>query len=133
MEKSESLDEFIEGSPFTWRQSLTQGNTGVVAVPTPIQFTNIVRQAVALQPVYRLLGGFRITSWLRTPSHNTHVGGSPSSQHLLGLATDFVPLHCTPDEARAKIKTAGIYPGRGEEGTTTWVHLDLKNNIWFKP
>ncbi len=131
MEKSEDLDEHISGTPFSWRDALTQGNTGIVAVPTPQQFSNIVRQAVALQPVYRLLGGFKITSWLRSPMHNTNIGGSPTSQHLTGLATDFVPLHCTPDEARAKIKAAGIYPGRTELDATTWCHYDLKNGIDF--
>lgn len=129
---SDPLDDFIEGTPFRWRQALSQGSTGVVAIPLPQYHDNIIRQAVALTPVYHLLGGFTVTSWLRTPEHNAAVGGAPKSIHLLGLATDFSPSHMTPEEARVKIKASGVYPGRGEEGTQTWVHLDLSSKIWFK-
>ncbi len=125
------LDEHIEGTPFTWRQALVQGSTGAVAVPAPTVHENIIRQARALLEIYRLLGGFTITSWLRTPDHNKAVGGSPHSIHLTGLATDFVPLHCTVDEARAKIKKTGVYPGRTELDSTTWCHYDLSSNKDF--
>lgn len=131
MENNEPLDEFIEGTPFTWRQALTQGNTKIIAVPTAVQHDNIVKQAHALFPVFRLLGGFVITSWLRTPDHNKAVGGSPASSHLIGIATDFVPLQGTPDGARAKIKQSGVYPGRTELDANTWCHYDLKNGVDF--
>jgi len=35
------------------------------------------------------LGGVRLTSWLRDTTRNAQVGGSPSSQHLVALATDW--------------------------------------------
>lgn len=127
----EPLDDAIEGTMFTWRDALTQGSTGVIAVPTSQQHDNICRQAHALVPVYRLLGGFRVTSWLRTLEHNKSVGGANSSMHLTGLATDFVPNSGTPDEARAKIKQAGVYPGRTEFDANTWCHYDLKNGNDF--
>lgn len=130
---SDPLDDFIEGTPFTWRQALTQGSTGVIAIPTGIQHDNIIHQANALTSVYHLLGGFTVTSWLRTEAHNKAVGGAPKSVHLIGLATDFIPSHMTPEEARVKIRASGVYPGRGEEGTLTWVHLDLSSTVWFKP
>jgi len=128
---NEELDSSIEGTVFTWRMALTQGSTGVIAVPTVQQDANIVRQAHALQSVYNLLGGFTVTSWLRTVSHNTVIGGAPKSAHLVGLATDFVPTHCTVDEAKQRIRKTGIYPGGGEINTTTWVHLDLVHQKWF--
>ncbi len=120
-----NLDEVIPGTMFTWRQCLTQGNTGVVVTPTPEQKNNIIKQANALVPVYSLLGGFVITSFLRSIQHNSDVGGSPKSAHLLGLATDFVPSHCTPEQARQMIRVSGVYPGRTELDSTTWNHYDL--------
>lgn len=32
-----------------------------------------------------------VSSWIRTEKRNRLVGGSPNSQHLLGLAVDVVP------------------------------------------
>lgn len=128
---SEDLDSNIEGTVFTWRIALAQGNTGIIAIPNDIVFTNVIRQAHALMPVFNLLGGFKVTSWVRTPEHNLAIGGAPQSRHLYGDATDFVPLHCTPDEARAKIKLAQVYPGRTELDATTWCHYDLSGNKDF--
>lgn len=39
---------------------------------------------------HRGLEGVTVTSWYRDPSHNASVGGSPGSQHQLGLALDTV-------------------------------------------
>jgi hypothetical protein len=130
---AEPLDGFIEGTIFTWRQALTQGSTGVIVKPSKEQRLAIIKQAHALVPVFNLLGGFVITSWLRSVQHNKDIGGATKSAHLLGLATDFVPSHCTPAEARQKIRTSGVYIGAGEEFTATWVHLDLLHKHWFKP
>lgn len=116
---------------WTWRQALVQGNTGIVVIPTNTQHDNIAKQAHALMPVFRLLGGFNITSWLRSPEHNKIIGGAPNSMHLTGLATDFVHKSLTPDQCRAKIKASGIYPGRTELDATTWCHYDLKNGVDF--
>lgn len=130
---AEPLDDNIPGTMFTWRMALTQGTTGVIVKPSKEQRLAIIKQSHALVPVFNLLGGFVITSWLRSLQHNLAIGGAPKSAHLLGLATDFVPSHCTPAEARQKIKASGVYPGAGEEDTKTWVHLDLFHNHWFKP
>lgn len=128
---SDDIDDKIDCTPFTWRMALQQGIGNDIYLPTALQHDCIVRQAHALDPVYRLLGGFTVTSWLRSPDHNKSVGGAPSSMHLTGLATDFTHATLTPDECRSKIKQSGIYPGRTELDATTWVHLDLKNQLDF--
>lgn len=130
--RKELLSENIEGTPFSWKQALRQGNTGVYAEPTDTQFDNIIKQAKALIPVLELLENFKITSWLRTPEHNKAIGGAPSSMHLQGLATDLVPTEHSCEEAKAMIISSNVYPGRQELDTTNWVHLDLKNNVNFR-
>lgn len=125
------LDKPIEGTRFLWSDALILRKTNAFAIPSPGQQENIIKQALALQPVYYMLGGFTITSWLRTPDYNKLIGGAPQSAHLLGLATDFVPTHIGIEEAKKKIQDLKIYPGGGEINSKTWVHLDLKHKTWF--
>ena len=57
-----------------------------------------------LDPLREYLGSpIVITSGYRCRDLNNDVGGSPTSQHLLGLAADFRPLHAT-DEQMARIR-----------------------------
>jgi len=126
-----SMDSAIEGTRFTWREALAQGNTGKFAIPTQEQENLIIAQAKALESVWDLIGPFRITSWLRTPEHNKAVGGAPHSVHLVGAATDFIPIKVRVDEAKKLIKESTVYPGGGEINTTTWLHLDLIHKAWF--
>ena len=78
-----------------------------------------------------------ITSGYRTAEHNAAVGGSKSSQHLLGRAADFwvegVPVATVADYAEK------LLPGRGGIGRypkdaahpsrkTGWVHSDTRTN-----
>lgn len=43
---------------------------------------------IRLEALRGLWGPVRITSGYRCPSHNTEVGGSPISRHLIGCAVD---------------------------------------------
>jgi hypothetical protein len=127
----EELDAKISDTPFTWRQALQQGYQGGYAVPTPEQMDNITKQAKALMAVYNHIGGFTVTSWLRTPEHNARVGGAPHSAHLTGLATDFIPKLIDAETAKSEIKILGIYPGGMELDSKGWVHLDLVHKTHF--
>ena len=78
-----------------------------------------------------------ITSGYRTASHNTKVGGSKSSQHLLGRAADFYVEGVPVATVAAYAET--LLPGRGGIGRypkdakhpkrmTGWVHIDTRTN-----
>jgi len=41
---------------------------------------------------YILLRGMTVTSWWRSPSKNSEVGGVGDSLHLMGLAWDVIPV-----------------------------------------
>ena len=67
-----------------------------------------------------------ITSGYRTAEHNAAVGGSKSSQHLLGRAADFYVAE-TLLPGRGGI---GRYPkdAKHPKRMTGWVHIDTRTN-----
>ena len=75
-----------------------------------------------------------ITSGYRTASHNTRVGGSRSSQHLLGRAADIQVQDTDPLAVAAYVES--LMPGWGGVGrypvkagrAKGWVHVDTRPN-----
>ena len=78
-----------------------------------------------------------ITSVYRTAAHNAAVGGSKSSQHLLGRAADFYVEGVDVATVAAYAET--LLPSRGGIGRylkdakhptrkTGWVHIDTRAN-----
>ena len=75
-----------------------------------------------------------ITSGYRTASHNAKVGGSRSSQHLLGRAADIQVLDTDPLAVAAYAES--LMPGWGGVGrypvkagrVKGWVHVDTRPN-----
>ena len=75
-----------------------------------------------------------ITSGYRTASHNAKVGGSRSSQHLLGRAADIQVLDTDPLAVAAYAES--LMPGWGGVGrypvkagrAKGWVHVDTRPN-----
>ena len=78
-----------------------------------------------------------ITSGYRTAEHNAAVGGSKSSQHLLGRAADFyvegVPVATVAAYAETLLSGRGgigRYPkdAKHPKRMTGWVHIDTRTN-----
>lgn len=69
--------------------------------PPPEAIYYLRRLAERLETVRDLIGGpIRITSGYRSPKLNWRVGGSPSSDHVKGLAADFrAPPRMAPRHA----------------------------------
>ena len=68
-----------------------------------------------------------ITSGYRTPAHNAKVGGSKSSQHLLGRAADFYVEGVDVATVAAYAET--LLPGTGGIGrypAKGFVHVDVR-------
>ena len=75
-----------------------------------------------------------ITSGYRTPAHNAKVGGSKSSQHLLGKAADIQVADTTVEAVAAYAESlmpdwggVGRYPVKAGR-TKGWVHVDTRPN-----
>lgn len=78
-----------------------------------------------------------ITSGYRTAEHNAAVGGSKSSQHLLGRAADFyvegVPVATVAAYAETLLPSRGGIGRYPKDAThpkrvTGWVHIDTRTN-----
>ena len=75
-----------------------------------------------------------ITSGYRTPAHNAKVGGSKSSQHLLGRAADIQVASTSVEDVAAYAESlmpdwggVGRYPVKAGRATG-WVHVDTRAN-----
>lgn len=78
-----------------------------------------------------------ITSGYRTAEHNAAVGGSKSSQHLLGRAADFyvegVPVATVAAYAETLLSGRGgigryLKDAKHPKRMTGWVHIDTRTN-----
>ena len=73
-----------------------------------------------------------ITSGYRTAAHNTAVGGSKSSQHLLGRAADLWVEAVAAYAESLLVNRGGIgryhKDARHPSHTTVWVHIDTRPN-----
>ena len=75
-----------------------------------------------------------ITSGYRTAAHNAAVGGSKSSQHLLGRAADIQVQGVSVEDVAAYAESlmpawggVGRYPVKAGRATG-WVHVDTRQN-----
>lgn len=95
-------------------------------------FNNIQKLANQLQIIRNKVGvPIKINSGYRSPEHNTKIGGSKTSQHLLGKAADIVIDGYTPDEVadliEELIENGDILQG-GLGRYNTFTHYDIRKS-----
>lgn len=95
-------------------------------------FNNIQKLANQLQIIRNKVGvPIKINSGYRSPEHNTKIGGSKTSQHLLGKAADIVIDGYTPDEVadliEELIENGDLLQG-GLGRYNTFTHYDIGYN-----
>lgn len=80
-----------------------------------VAVANLRATATWLEAARTVLGvPLVVTSGYRDPTHNAAVGGASDSDHMTGLAADFVPQGLTKLEAFTKLQNAidaGLVPG----------------------
>lgn len=95
-------------------------------------FNNIQKLANQLQIIRNKVSvPVKINSGYRSPEHNTKIGGSKTSQHLLGKAADIVIDGYTPDEVadliEELIENGDILQG-GLGRYNTFTHYDIRKS-----
>ena len=93
---------------FTFAE-LSRTSTGLPNDPPPEAkaWLEATAQEV-LEPIRQRFGVIQITSGYRSQEVNTRIGGSPTSQHMLGQAADIVSPTATPYEIVNWIYTTSL-------------------------
>lgn len=107
--------------------SETAAQRGIDNTPPPDVMENLKRLAAGLEEVQALLGApLEISSGYRCAALNEAVGGSRDSQHVLGLAADFVcPEFGNPLEIAHAIQRSDIDFDQCILEFGRWVHLSF--------
>jgi len=114
------LDEFTV--------SETAARMRIDNTPSPQIVSNLHRLALILEDVRSALGNrvMTITSGYRCPPLNSAIGGSPKSDHMLGMAADFrIHSFGTPYEICNAILAAQIPFKQLIHEYGRWVHLAI--------
>tara|TARA_R110002020_G_scaffold185980_1_gene383893 strand:- start:314 stop:634 length:321 start_codon:yes stop_codon:yes gene_type:complete len=95
-------------------------------------YENVIKLSGQLQFLRDYTGrAITINSAYRSPEHNTKVGGSKTSQHLLGKAADITIQGLKPAEVFALIEDLidmGLMLQGGLGLYSTFVHYDIRKN-----
>ena len=122
--------------------SETAERHGIDNTPTPEHLENLQRLAEFLETVKTALGGkpVMINSAYRGPAVNEKVGGSKSSQHMIGCAADLRIPGMNPDQVCRAIIAADLPfdqlirefydPAKAAGG---WTHVSVTNTAGSTP
>ena len=113
--------------------SQTAEREGIANVPRAEDIARMkIVAAECYEPLWRSAGGaIRISSFYRSPALNSKVGGSKTSQHMLGAAIDIV---ATGKMTNAKLlQLAKALPSYDQvisefpdkDGNPAWVHVSF--------
>lgn len=121
--------------------SETASRHGIDNTPYPEHLDNLLRLAGFLEEVKALLGGkpIMVNSAYRGPAVNEKVGGSKSSQHMVGCAADIRVPGMTPREVCLAIKASDLafdqliqeFYEEGKAGG--WTHISVPNESGSTP
>lgn len=100
---------------------------GIDNTPSDDLLPNLQRLAELLEQVRTLLGGpIHVNSGYRCEKINEMVGSKKTSDHLLGLAADFVcPSYGIPDYIVRKILASGLSYKQVIREFDSWVHISV--------
>lgn len=122
--------------------SETADRHGIDNTPSPEHLANLERLARFLEDVKAALGGkpVMINSAYRGPAVNEKVGGSKSSQHMIGCAADIRVPGMNPREVCQAIIASGLpfdqliqefYDPEKKAGG--WTHISVPNDAGSTP
>jgi zinc D-Ala-D-Ala carboxypeptidase len=113
---------------FSSEESVITQHRSIKNDPPPEALANIARVAVKLEKVRALLAcPIVINSWYRSPELNSAVGGVKNSDHLSGLAVDFIaPVYGSPAKIALTLKESGFLLGFKQLILEhSWVHISF--------
>jgi len=99
---------------------------GLDNTPPPEARANLQLLCGALEQVRELFDApIIITSGYRSAAVNARIGGSPTSQHLQGLAADFTVIKMTPRDVARRVSESAIPFDQLILEFDHWVHMSV--------
>ncbi len=103
---------------------------GIDNTPANNQIVNLKRLCEnILEPLRAMVDKpINVTSGYRSPSVNSGIGGSPTSQHMKGEAADINVENLTPQQLFDLIRNSELPFDQVIQEFDTWVHVSHRKN-----